>query len=249
MDGLDADVLDMTLRGDPGVRRPPPARRPAAAARPRGRVPGRAGPQDVRRGPGHPAAVRPRGVRRDGRRQPSTSTGSARRWPRIDLGVATSVLATVPRQRPDRGGRAPRSRRSGWLTRIAEEGLLFAYGATEPEAGSDLGALKTTATPVERGRPRRRLPAQRAQAVDQQRRDRRRLHHPGQRPRRAELVRRRARRRRLHAGQARGQARHPAEQHRRAVPRRRARRPRRAGRRRRGPGPRCRPSRCSATRA
>ena len=25
---------------------------------------------------------------------------------------------------------------------------MFAYGATEPEAGSDLGALKTTATPV-----------------------------------------------------------------------------------------------------
>ncbi|MGB7865771.1 MAG: acyl-CoA dehydrogenase family protein, partial [Candidatus Sulfotelmatobacter sp.] len=35
-----------------------------------------------------------------------------------------------------------------WLSRIAEEGLLFAYGATEPEAGSDLGALKTTADPV-----------------------------------------------------------------------------------------------------
>src|SRR5207244_13383388 len=35
-----------------------------------------------------------------------------------------------------------------WLTRIAEEGLLVAYGATEPEAGSDLGALRTTAEPV-----------------------------------------------------------------------------------------------------
>jgi alkylation response protein AidB-like acyl-CoA dehydrogenase len=31
---------------------------------------------------------------------------------------------------------------------IAEEGLLFAYGATEPEAGSDLGALRTTADRV-----------------------------------------------------------------------------------------------------
>ena len=42
------------------------------------------------------------------------------------------------------------------MGRIAEEGLLFAYGATEPEAGSDLGALKTTAEPVDddgAGRP------------------------------------------------------------------------------------------------
>jgi len=35
-----------------------------------------------------------------------------------------------------------------WLGAIAEKGLLMAYGATEPEAGSDLGALRTTATPV-----------------------------------------------------------------------------------------------------
>ena len=54
----------------------------------------------------------------------------------------------LPRQRPDHVSAAHRSSRSEWLTRIAEEGLLFAYGATEPEAGSDLGALKTTAEPV-----------------------------------------------------------------------------------------------------
>ena len=36
---------------------------------------------------------------------------------------------------------------SGWA-RIADEGILFAYGATEPDAGSDLGALKTTADRV-----------------------------------------------------------------------------------------------------
>ena len=34
------------------------------------------------------------------------------------------------------------------MSRIAKEGVLFAYGATEPEAGSDLGALKTIAEPV-----------------------------------------------------------------------------------------------------
>jgi alkylation response protein AidB-like acyl-CoA dehydrogenase len=37
-----------------------------------------------------------------------------------------------------------------WLGRIADEGILFAYGATEPEAGSDLGSLKTTADRVEK---------------------------------------------------------------------------------------------------
>src|SRR5271165_6877135 len=51
---------------------------------------------------------------------------------RIDLGVATS------------------EQKKKWLGRIADEGILFAYGATEPEAGSDLGALKTTADRVER---------------------------------------------------------------------------------------------------
>jgi alkylation response protein AidB-like acyl-CoA dehydrogenase len=34
------------------------------------------------------------------------------------------------------------------LTRIGQEGLLMAYGATEPEAGSDLAALRTVADPV-----------------------------------------------------------------------------------------------------
>jgi alkylation response protein AidB-like acyl-CoA dehydrogenase len=66
----------------------------------------------------------------------------------IDLGVATSVLATALGSDPIAVG-ATAEQKKLWLTRIAEEGLLFAYGATEPEAGSDLGALKTTATPVE----------------------------------------------------------------------------------------------------
>jgi alkylation response protein AidB-like acyl-CoA dehydrogenase len=40
------------------------------------------------------------------------------------------------------------------MGRIAEEGLLVAYGATEPQAGSDLTALRTSATPiVHEGRP------------------------------------------------------------------------------------------------
>jgi alkylation response protein AidB-like acyl-CoA dehydrogenase len=71
---------------------------------------------------------------------------------RIDLGVATAVLATFLGSDPITVGATPEQKKL-WLTRIAEEGLLFAYGATEPEAGSDLGALRTTAEPViENGR-------------------------------------------------------------------------------------------------
>jgi alkylation response protein AidB-like acyl-CoA dehydrogenase len=66
---------------------------------------------------------------------------------RIDLGVATAVLATFLGSDPITVGATPEQKKH-WLTRIAEEGLLFAYGATEPEAGSDLGALKTTADRV-----------------------------------------------------------------------------------------------------
>ena len=66
---------------------------------------------------------------------------------RIDLGVATSVLATFLGSDPITVGATPEQKKL-WLSRIADEGLLFAYGATEPEAGSDLGALRTTADPV-----------------------------------------------------------------------------------------------------
>ncbi len=65
----------------------------------------------------------------------------------IDLGVATAVLATFLGSDPITVG-ATRAQKKQWLSRIADEGLLFAYGATEPEAGSDLGALRTTADPV-----------------------------------------------------------------------------------------------------
>ncbi len=66
---------------------------------------------------------------------------------RIDLGVATSVLATFLGSDPITVG-ATHEQKKLWLSRIADEGLLFAYGATEPEAGSDLGALRTTADRV-----------------------------------------------------------------------------------------------------
>jgi len=69
---------------------------------------------------------------------------------RIDLGIATGVLATFLGSDPITVGATPEQKKQ-WLTRIAEEGLLFAYGATEPEAGSDLGNLHTTADRVMEG--------------------------------------------------------------------------------------------------
>jgi alkylation response protein AidB-like acyl-CoA dehydrogenase len=66
---------------------------------------------------------------------------------RIDLGVATAVLATFLGSDPIFVGATPEQKKL-WLGRIADEGILFAYGATEPEAGSDLGALKSTAERV-----------------------------------------------------------------------------------------------------
>ncbi|MFO7777852.1 MAG: acyl-CoA dehydrogenase family protein [Nitriliruptoraceae bacterium] len=69
------------------------------------------------------------------------------RMARIDLGVATSVLATFLGSDPIlMGGTDEQQHR--WMSRIANEGLLMAYGATEAEAGSDLGTLKTVAVPV-----------------------------------------------------------------------------------------------------
>ena len=127
---------------------------------------------------------------------------------RIDLGVATAVLATFLGSDPITVGATPEQKKL-WLTRIAEEGLLFAYGATEPDAGSDLGALQTTADRVMRGRPRRRLQDQREQAVDQQRRNRRCLHGSGQYARRSELVHRGKGRAGFHPRRAGRQARHP----------------------------------------
>jgi acyl-CoA dehydrogenase len=65
----------------------------------------------------------------------------------IDVGIATSVLATFLGSDPILVGGTP-EQKSLWLGRIAEDGILMAYGATEPDAGSDLAALKTIAKPV-----------------------------------------------------------------------------------------------------
>jgi len=67
---------------------------------------------------------------------------------RIDLGIATGLFATFLGSDPISVGGTPEQRRH-WLTRIADEGLIMAYGATEPAAGSDLAALRTTAERIE----------------------------------------------------------------------------------------------------
>ncbi|MFO0548311.1 MAG: acyl-CoA dehydrogenase family protein [Polyangiaceae bacterium] len=67
----------------------------------------------------------------------------------VDVGVATGVLATFLGSEPISVGGTP-EQRAEWLGRIASEGLLFAYAATEPQAGSDLAALKTVAERVEK---------------------------------------------------------------------------------------------------
>ena len=68
----------------------------------------------------------------------------------IDLGIATAVFATFLGLDPLRVGGSPEQKQK-WFTRVANECLLCAYGATEAEAGSDLGSLKTTAVPVMEG--------------------------------------------------------------------------------------------------
>jgi alkylation response protein AidB-like acyl-CoA dehydrogenase len=68
----------------------------------------------------------------------------------IDLGIATSLFATFLGSDPITVG-ATTEQKKHWLGKIANEGILFAYGATEPDAGSDLGALRTTAERVMEG--------------------------------------------------------------------------------------------------
>jgi alkylation response protein AidB-like acyl-CoA dehydrogenase len=81
------------------------------------------------------------------------------RMARFDIGLGTSVFATFLGSDPILMGGTD-EQRTEWLTRIADDGILFAYAATEPEAGSDLGAMTTVAVPVDddgAGRPGYRI--------------------------------------------------------------------------------------------
>ena len=62
---------------------------------------------------------------------------------RIDLGVATALFAIALGTDPIRVGGTP-EQQAKWLRRIAEGPLVVAYGATEPNAGSNLAALAVT---------------------------------------------------------------------------------------------------------
>ncbi len=66
---------------------------------------------------------------------------------RLDLGVATAFLAIALGVDPIIVGGTP-AQKQRWLGRIAEEGLIVAYGVTEPAAGSNVASLATVAEPV-----------------------------------------------------------------------------------------------------
>jgi alkylation response protein AidB-like acyl-CoA dehydrogenase len=72
---------------------------------------------------------------------------------KMDLAVATSFLAICLGMDPVMVGATPEQKEK-YITKIAEEGLIVAYGVTEPEAGSNVQALKTRADRVldEQGR-------------------------------------------------------------------------------------------------
>jgi alkylation response protein AidB-like acyl-CoA dehydrogenase len=70
------------------------------------------------------------------------------RMARVDVGIATGVLATFLGSEPIAVGGTPEQQQY-WMRRIADAGILMAYGATEPAAGSDLAALRSTAVRVE----------------------------------------------------------------------------------------------------
>jgi len=69
------------------------------------------------------------------------------RMAKMDLAIATAFLAICLGMDPIRVGSTPEQKEK-YITRIAEEGLVVAYGVTEPEAGSNVQALKTKAERV-----------------------------------------------------------------------------------------------------
>jgi alkylation response protein AidB-like acyl-CoA dehydrogenase len=69
------------------------------------------------------------------------------RMAKMDLGVATSFLAICLGMDPLRVG-ATNEQKEKYISKIAQEGLIVAYGVTEPEAGSNVQSLKTKAERV-----------------------------------------------------------------------------------------------------
>jgi alkylation response protein AidB-like acyl-CoA dehydrogenase len=69
------------------------------------------------------------------------------RMARMDLAVATSFLAICLGMDPIMVGATPQQKEK-WIRKVADEGLVVAYGVTEPEAGSNVQSLKTRAERV-----------------------------------------------------------------------------------------------------
>ena len=69
------------------------------------------------------------------------------RMAKMDLAIATSLLVVCLGMDPIRVG-STEEQKNKYITRIAEEGLMMAYGVTEPDAGSNVQALKTRAERV-----------------------------------------------------------------------------------------------------
>ena len=69
------------------------------------------------------------------------------RMAKMDLAIASSFLAICLGMDPIRVG-ATEEQKEKYIGRIAEEGLIVAYGVTEPDAGSNVQALKTKAERV-----------------------------------------------------------------------------------------------------
>ncbi len=66
---------------------------------------------------------------------------------KIDMAIATSFLAICLGMDPIRVG-GTEEQKEKYIRRIADEGLIVGYGVTEPEAGSNVQALKTKAERV-----------------------------------------------------------------------------------------------------
>ena len=131
----------------------------------------------------------------------------------IDLGVATAFLAICLGTDPIVVGGTP-EQKAKWLGRIATEGMIVAYGVTEPEAGSNVAALKTTAD---------RITDAAGKVIGYRLNGAKQFITNGgvaqlytilaKHARRPDLLRGRARHPGPLGGQARGQARHPRLQH------------------------------------
>ena len=111
--------------------------------------------------------ARPRGARRAGPRRSSTAMliGEELAWG--CSGIAISIIANTLGAAPVLLAGSDEQKRE-WLPPLLEEPILCSFGLTEPNAGSDVSGIQTTAV-----RSRRRVRPQRLEDVHHQRRSRR----------------------------------------------------------------------------